>query len=176
MAIMHLDLLEVLRASGASIEREISIPAGLLKDEWELTEPVTGRVRVSNARQNVVVRGNAKTSVLLQCSRCLTDFSFPVDLNLDVVVPLSTFNATLGSAAVSDDGDDGMELSPDDIELLFQEHALDVDELVRQAIVLAIPIQPLCRPDCPGLPEAQTYVEREADPRLAALQNLVKPD
>ncbi len=172
---MHLDLLEVLRASGASIEREISIPAGLLKDEWELTEPVIGHLRVSNARQNVVVRGSAKTSVLLQCARCLSDFSFPVDLNLDVVVPLSTFHATLG-AAVSDDDDDGMELSPDDIKLLFQEHTLDVDELVRQAIVLEIPIQPLCRPDCPGLPEAQVYVEREADPRLAALQKLVKPN
>ena len=173
---MHLDLLEVLRASGASIEREISIPAGPLKDEWELTEPVTGRLRVTNARQNVVVRGNAKTSVVLQCSRCLNDFNFPVDLNLDVVVPLSTFNAHLGALRVSDDGDDGMELSPDDIALLFQEHSLDVDELVRQAIVLAIPIQPLCSPDCPGLPEAQSYVPREADPRLAALQNLVKPN
>lgn len=173
---MHLDLLEVLRAPGASIEREISIPAGLLRDEWELTEPVTGRVRVTNARQNVVVRGNAKTSVVLQCSRCLSDFSFPVDLNLDVVVPLSTFNAHLGPLRVSDDGDDGMELSPDDIALLFQEHSLDVDELVRQAIVLAVPIQPLCRPDCPGLPEAQSYVPHEVDPRLSALKNLVKPD
>lgn len=173
---MHLDLLEVLRASGASIEREISIPAGLLKDEWELTEPVTGRLRVTNARQNVVVRGKAKTAIVLQCSRCLSDFSYPVDLNLDVVVPLSTFNAQLGALRVSDDGDDGMELSSEDIELLFQEHILDVDELVRQAIVLEIPIQPLCRPDCPGLPEAQSYVEREADPRLKALQNLVKPN
>ena len=173
---MHLDLMEVLRASGASIEREISIPAGLLKDEWELTEPVTGQVRVTNARQNVVVRGKAKTTVVLQCSRCLGDFGFPVDLILDVVVPLSTFNAHLGALRVSDDGADGMELSPEDIALLFQEHALDVDELVRQAIVLEIPIQPLCEPNCPGLPEAQAYVEREADPRLSALQNLVKPN
>lgn len=173
---MHLDLLEVLRASGASIEREIVIPAGLLKDEWELTEPVSGIVRVSNARQNVVVRGKAKTSVILQCSRCLGDFGFPVELVLDVVVPLSTFNAHLGAARVADDGTEGMELSPDDIALLFQEHTLDVDELVRQAIVLEVPIQPLCSPDCPGIPEAQLYVEREADPRLSALQNLINPN
>lgn len=171
---MHLDFLEVLRAPGASIEREIEVPAGLLKDEWELSQPVTGLVRVSNARQNVVVRGNAQTTVVLQCSRCLEDFDFPVELSLDVVVPLSTFNAQLGAARVADDGLDGLELSRDDIELLFQEHTLDVDELVRQAIVLAVPIQPLCKPDCPGLPEAQLYVDREADPRLAALQKLIE--
>lgn len=173
---MHLDLLEILRAPGASIEREISIRAGLLKDEWELTEPVTGSVRVSNARQSVVVRGRAKTAVQLECARCLGEFSFPVEFGLDVVVPLSTFNAQLGVAAVTDDGLDGLELSPDDIALLFDKHALDVGELVRQAIVLEIPIQPLCRPDCPGLPEAQNFVEREADPRLSALQNLVNPN
>ena len=173
---MHLDLLEILRAPGASIERAISIPAGLLKDEWELTEPVTGTVRASNARQSVVVRGRAQTAVQLECARCLSEFSFPVEFSLDVVVPLSTFNSQLGVAAVSDDGLDGLELSPDDIALLFDEHSLDVDELVRQAIVLEIPIQPLCRPDCPGLPEAQLFVEREADPRLAALKNLVNPN
>jgi len=173
---MHLDLLEILRAPGASIERDIAIPAGSLKDEWELSEPVTGRVRVSNARQNVVVRGQAHTAVQLECGRCLSEYPLPLDLTLDVVVPVATFNAQLGAGAVADDGLDGMELSPDDIALLFQEHALDVDELVRQAIVLAIPIQPLCRRDCPGLPEARNFVPREADPRLAALQNLVNPN
>ena len=173
---MHLDLLEVLRAPGAHIEREIAIPAGLLKDEWELSEPVVGHVRVTNARQNVVVRGKATTSVVLECARCLGDFGFPVELTLDVVVPLSTFNAHLGALRVSDDGVDGMELSPDDIALLFQEHTLDVDELVRQAIVLEIPIQPLCKPDCPGLPEAKAYVAPEVDHRLAALKNLVNPN
>jgi len=173
---MHLDLLEILRAPGASIERDIAIPAGLLKDEWDLFLPVTGRVRVSNARQNVVVRGQARTAVLLECGRCLGEFSLPLEFSLDVVVPVSTFNAQLGAAAVADDGLDGLELSPDDIALLFQEHALDIDELVRQAIVLAIPIQPLCRPDCPGLPEARLFVPHEGDPRLSALQNLVNPN
>ena len=173
---MNLDLLEILREPGAHIERPIAIPAGLLKDEWELAQPVTGQLRVTNARQNIVVRGHATTSVVLQCARCLGDFGFPVELDLDVVVPLSTFNSQLGALRVSDDGVDGMELSPDDIALLFSEHALDVDELVRQAIVLAIPIQPLCKPDCPGLPEASAYVAHEPDPRLSALQNLISPN
>ena len=173
---MHLDLLEILREPGAHIERDVHIPAGLLKDEWELTEPVTGKMRVSNARQSIIVRGQATTSVELQCARCLGDFSFPVELSLDAVVPLSTFNSHLGALRVSDDGMDGLDLSPDDIALLFQEHTLDVDELVRQAIVLEIPIQPLCKPDCPGLPEAKAYVAPEVDPRLSALKNLVNPN
>jgi uncharacterized protein len=170
---MHLDLTEVLSGPGGTVEKTIDIPAGTPLDEWELTEPVVGWVRASNARRNIVVRGKAKTAVQLECGRCLQSFSQPLDLELDVTVPLATFNNQLGAAAVSDDDSyEGQELTQEDVQALFQEHHLDVSELVRQAIVLAVPIQPLDRPDCPGLPEAEKYNEEPVDPRWAALQNL----
>lgn len=170
---MHLDLTEVLRGPGSSTQKEIEFPAGFLLDEWELTEPVTGWVRAANARRSIVVTGKAKTSVVLQCSRCLCDYSQPLELVLDVTVPLSTFNSQLGAAAVNvDEFDDGQELTQEDIAALFKEHHLDVSELIRQAIVLALPIQPLCSPDCPGLPEESQYREEIVDPRLEALRQL----
>lgn len=173
MSVMHLDLTEVLRGPGHSVEKPFEIPAGTLLDEWELTEPVKGWVSASNARRNIVVRGKAKTSIALECGRCLCDYSQPLDLTLDVAVPLSVFNAQLGAAAVSEEeSDEGHELTQEDIEALFQEHHMDVTELVRQAIVLAAPIQPLCKPDCPGLPEAEDYRDTPIDPRWGALQNI----
>ena len=90
-----------------------------------------------------------------------------------MTVPLSTFNKMLGAAAVEeDDNEDGNELTKEDIAALFGEHHLDVDELVRQAIVLSAPIQPLCADDCAGLPEAAGLREAPVDPRWAALQGL----
>jgi len=169
---MHLDLTEVLRGPIFSIEEVLNIPAGQL-DEWELTEPITGFVRATNARRSMVISGKAKTAVKLQCSRCLCDYSQPLDLVLDVTLPLSTFNKQLGAAAVAvDEDDDGLELTQEDINALFKEQNLDVTELIRQAIVLGQPIQPLCRPDCPGLPEISEYREETIDPRLEALRDL----
>jgi uncharacterized protein len=96
-----------------------------------------------------------------------------LEFDLDITVPISHFNTFLGAAAVeADENDDGDELTRDDINALFQEHSLDVSELVRQAIVLAAPIQPLCRPDCPGLPEAKGYNDTKGDPRWAALEQM----
>jgi len=169
---MYLDLTDVLRDPGVVVEKPLDIPAGTL-DEWELTEPVVGRVRASNARRNIVVRGKAKTAVLMECGRCLREYSQPLEFDLDVTVPMSHFNAFLGAAAVDvDPNDDGDELTREDIDALFQGHSLSVSELVRQAIVLAVPIQPLCGENCPGLPEAEAYNEAPSDPRWAALEKM----
>ena len=179
---MHLDLTEILHGPIFQVEKRFEIPSGTLKsagvdDEWQLSEPVRGWVRASNARRNIVVRGHANCAVTLQCSRCLCDYSQPLEFDLDVTVPLSTFNKQLGAAAVADEEDDdsGQELTKEDIEALFGEHHLDVSELVRQAIVLSAPIQPLCNADCPGLPEAKAYSETLVDERWAALQT-AKPN
>ena len=169
---MNLDLTEVLRGPGHVAQRDIKIPAGTL-DEWELTQPVTGVVRAVNARRNIVIGGRGQTAVEMECSRCLETYSQPLEFELDVVVPLSHFNPLLGAAAVEEDTDeDGQELTKEDIEALFQSHDLDVDELVRQAIVLSAPIQPLCADDCAGLPEATALKSADIDPRWAALQGL----
>ena len=169
---MNLDLTEVLRGPGHVAERKIAIAAGTL-DEWELTRPVTGVVRAVNARRNIVISGHGQTAVEMECSRCLETYSQPLQFELDVTVPLSHFNPLLGAAAVEeDDGEDGQELTKEDINALFQSHDLDVDELVRQAIVLSAPIQPLCAADCAGLPEAAALKSADIDPRWAALQSL----
>jgi uncharacterized metal-binding protein YceD (DUF177 family) len=170
---MYLDLTDVLRDSGTSVEKPIEIPTGTVLEEWELTQPATGWVRASNARRSIVVRGEAQTAVKMECARCLREYSQPLEFGLDVTVPISTFNSFLGAAAVEEDeNDDGDELTRDDVAALFREHSLDIGELVRQAIVLAAPIQPLCSPDCQGLPEAKEYHDVKGDPRWDALQQL----
>jgi len=160
---MYLDLMDVLREAGASVEKPIRIEPTTLEDV-EIVEPVRGSVRATNARQTIVISGHATTAVILPCARCLRPHPQHFDLELEAVAPLAFFRERLTGHA-----DD--ESEPDDeIAALFDAHTLDVLELIRQAIVLQSPMQPLCSPDCPGLPEAKNYIETR-DERWGALAN-----
>ena len=51
-------------------------------------------------------------------------------------------------------------------------HLLDLRESIRQALVLELPMAPICREDCPGLPEA-AGLGNDGDDRLAVLSRLL---
>ena len=171
---MFLDLIDVLREPGERIERPIEIAPQTLGD-IELAAPVIGVIRVENARRNIVVGGKAKTAIAVPCSRCLEPSVQQMDLDFEAVAPLSFFNtAALGvpqTSGSTPDVEDEEEEPNDEIVALFEEHSLDVLELVRQAIELQAPIAPLCSPDCAGLPDTQKYFEVPADNRWSALEN-----
>jgi uncharacterized protein len=170
---MFLDLIDVLRVPGERIERPIEIAPQMLGD-IELAEPVRGTIRVENARRNIVVSGNAKTAIAVPCSRCLEKTTQEMNLEFEAVAPLSFFKtAGLGApqAHGSTPEDEEDDEPNDEIAALFEEHSLDVLELVRQAIELQAPIAPLCSPDCAGLPDTQKYFEAPADTRWEALKN-----
>jgi uncharacterized protein len=170
---MYVDLMDVLREPGAITVRPVNVEP-LTLDDIEVTQPVRGEVRVTNARHNLLVSGHAHTAIRLECSRCLRDFDYPVDLDLEATVPLSFFRKQYGAhmtGANTGNVEIDAEDEPDDETVaIFAAHSLDVLELVRQAIVLQSPIQPLCSPDCPGLPEAVQYKQTE-DERWNALKN-----
>ncbi len=170
---MYLDLTETLRTPGKTVERAISLAPQML-DDIELATPTTGVVRATNARQSVVVGGKAQASVVMQCARCLKNFAQPLELELEAVAPMSFFRKLLPNAIGAPDEDE--EEADEEIISLFDDNSLDVTELIRQAIVLQSPIQPLCSADCTGLPEAEKYLETGEDHRLDALKNWNKKE
>ncbi len=164
---MFLDLTEVLRTPGKTVERAINMAPGTL-DDIEVVAPVVGVVRATNARQNVVIGGNAETAVVMQCGRCLEDFAQILQLELEAVAPMSFFKTLLPQFATEETDEAEAD---EEIALLFDQNSLDVSELIRQSIVLQSPIKPLCSEDCAGLPEAEKYVETGVDHRLDVLKN-----
>jgi uncharacterized protein len=160
---MYVDLTDVLRSPGNRIEKPIEIAPTTL-DDVEVVEPVQGVVRVENARQSIVVGGQAKTAITLQCARCLRDYAQPLDLELEADAPLRFLRPD------PEAGDDEDEEADDELAALFDGHMLNVSELVRQAAVLQSPIKPLCSDDCPGLPEAANYTQT-SDERWSSLQD-----
>jgi uncharacterized protein len=72
-----------------------------------------------------------------------------------------------------------------DVERLTDHHELDLEPVVRDAILLAEPIAPLCEPDCPGLcvvcglrldEGKHDHPEDDIDPRMEALRGFRAED
>ena len=179
---MYLDLTDALRGPGETLEKSLEI-APITIDGIEIVEPVRGTIRVENARRNLVVSGHAHTAITLPCLRCLKPSSQKLELEFEAVAPLRFFgpagfsaaqgahhHSHHGNTATEEYSDDEGGEADDELVALFEGHTLDVLELVRQSIELQAPIQPLCAPDCPGLPEATQYLAAGGDERWGALE------
>jgi uncharacterized protein len=128
--------------------------------------PVTVDAEVESVVEGLLVTGKVRATVSLRCVRCLRD----VDLDLEVDVR-ELFSLGPGGG---EDEDEGYAVLPDD--------RLPLDTMARDALVLAFPAFPLCRPDCAGLcPECGADRNTVAcghgepgvhDPRWAALAGL----
>jgi uncharacterized protein len=141
-----------------------------LDDDLRLTEPLAGVVNVARTNRGVLVSAALQTAIAATCSRCLVDIEVPLDLRISEEVLPSLDIAT------------GQPVDPaeePDAPRLTDHHELDFGPLVREAVSLAEPIAPLCRPDCPGLcivcgerlgPSHAEHPDDDVDPRLAALR------
>ncbi len=164
---MYLDLTDILRSPGSSVEKPIAL-APVMLDDIELKAPLKGWIKATNARHNVVISGQVSTTIMQDCGRCLEPFEQPIEVELEAVAPVRYFLSRLNGTIESDEDETQNELTADELAALFDAHTLDVLELIRQAIVLQTPIAPLCNEDCAGLPEAADFQE-EHDARWNAL-------
>lgn len=144
-------------------------PVGL-----RLAGPVEVGGTILNTGPAYLVEGQIRAPVEATCSRCLAVFRQMVE------VPLrEEFREGVpspGEEEISEDS--GVEI------WFFTGDTLDLTEAVRQNLILALPSQPLCRPDCPGLcPRCGRRLDQgacscrveEIDPRLEPLRRLLEP-
>jgi uncharacterized protein len=129
--------------------------------------PVEFDLRLEAVMEGVLVTGTASADLSGECARCLEE------LRDDVTVDLQELFAYEESDTATDGGDDDVSRLEGDL--------LDLEPLLRDAVVLSLPFQPLCRVDCPGLciecgarladdPDHQH--DEAIDPRWAALTRL----
>ena len=137
-----------------------------------LTAPanVSGQVRLSG--HQVFVKGHVETRAQVECDRCLQPVELPVsaDFALDYIT-----GSDYESSEVAELTEAEMSVA------VFDGKAIDVDEIVKEQVVLAVPTRMLCREECKGLcPECGIdkntgdckCVTDNIDPRWAALKNL----
>jgi uncharacterized protein len=135
---------------------------------------VVGRpaLNLSATRDGDKVRlvGSLSAAVQIDCDRCLAPISMPVEQNFDLL-----YIPPLRAA-------DEKELGDDDLSVAFYQHqVIDLDDLVREQIELALPMGRLCSNECKGLcPECGTNLNQQpcacrvdqVDIRWAALNRL----
>lgn len=143
---MRLDLNEIATTIGKRFQYEIDEPP-VEDPEHGLKglERVTGRVVFTNASSAIIVRGQFRTAAEVECARCLTGFRFEVDLPIEEEFPITGL-----PPGVSEEKEE-TELPEEEKEPLFENNIFDLTEYFRQAILVAVPIKPLCSEACKGL-------------------------
>lgn len=130
-------------------------------------------LRLEAVMDGVFVSGTARVPLRGECVRCLRDLE--EDLTVDVA-ELFYYPGT--KASLVEEGDEEAEELP-----TLDGELLDLEPTVRDAVVLALPFQPLCRPDCGGLcpvcGERMDDLEpghhhEQLDPRWSALGALLE--
>ncbi len=134
-------------------------------------DPVTVELTITKSQDQLICRGKTRAGVQLECSRCLKEYQQNLCSDLVFVVDLS--------------GEPKQEASEEDGYFLADPAATDfeIDDLVREAILLSLPFKPLCSEDCKGLcPLCGTDLNRSrcrcvrdgVDPRWDQLRGLLK--
>ena len=137
-----------------------------------LTAPVAvnGKIRLSGIQ--VFVSGHVETRAQVECDRCLKPVELPVSTDFSLEYISDSDYETSQAAELTE-----AEMSVS----VFDGQAIDVDEIVKEQILLTVPTRMLCREDCKGIcPQCGidrntgecNCVTEEIDPRWAALKNL----
>jgi uncharacterized protein len=167
-----LDTRELGRRPGS--QREVTLtapaPAELGIDVLHVPEGSTVDLdlRLEAVMEGVLVTGEARAELEGECARCLE----PIDDTVDV---------TFQELFVYDQDTDAADDAEDDDVSRLEGDLVDLEPLLRDAVVLALPFQPLCEDDCPGLcvecgvrlaDEPGHAHEAPIDPRWAGLAAL----
>lgn len=135
----------------------------LVPAEIDLSGPVVIDGSLTNTGEVLLLQAELTTSVKRNCARCLSAFTVNTEVSvLEEYYPLTVQGTT------------------EDV-FFYENDVVDVTEALREALLLAEPLQPLCHEDCRGLcPKCGCNLNQEScacskqsvDPRLAVLKNL----
>lgn len=116
---------------------------GTLAEDATAAEPVVGELLLSRVGPLIRVDGQVATRLTLVCGACLKPFEQPLEVTIDE--EFARGGAGVHTASGEPLGPDAflMPIEPGDV--------IDLTEVVRQHLVLALPIAPRCTPDCRGL-------------------------
>jgi len=147
-----------------------------LGEDLRLAAPISGRVHLARTNRGLLVDADVTTSLALECARCLREISVPITAEFQQEA-LPSIDFQTGAPIQADPADE-----EDDVIRLSDHHELDLERSVREAILLAEPIAPLDREDCPGLcvvcglpldEGSHDHPDDEVDPRLEALRGFL---
>ena len=163
----HINVFDVSHRTGEDREKHLEFPAPTRLGEGiafiaEET-PIVMDVRLEGLHDGILVSAEVATVASGECVRCLDEVSLPIEVEFQ---ELFAYSPT------------------EELEFSVHDNHVDCEPLVRDAVVLELPFQPLCDEDCLGLDpetgdklmEARSTDSPYIDPRWAALEALASDD
>ncbi|MFM2024002.1 MAG: hypothetical protein RLZZ56_15 [Actinomycetota bacterium] len=157
---------DLMHKAGSLRRVELTFPAPEALDNGFAAIPLGGEIdidgRLESVHEGILVTANVQSEAKTECSRCLD----PLELEVDVEFQ------ELFAYSLTDEDD-----------LVISDESIDLEQVVRDAVVLSLPFQPICSSDCEGLcvecgaklkENPQHAHEAPVDPRWNALKNLME--
>jgi len=175
-----LDVRSLQRRPGSmvTVTRSVLAPTGLGVAMARVPEgsPIDLDLRLESVLEGVLVSGTADLEISAECSRCLDSFDWHQEFDLTELFRYPPTDARGAVVEEDDESDDPLPVLEDDL--------INLEPTLRDAVVLDLPLAPLCREDCPGLcsvcgaklEDDPQHAHETSDPRWAALAALVDPD
>jgi uncharacterized protein len=145
---------------------DLEFPAPEALDNSIASIPVGAQIsidgRLESVHEGILVTANVQADAKSECSRCLDPLKLDVDVEFQ---ELFAYSLT------------------DEDDLIISDESIDLEQVVRDAVVLSLPFQPICSNDCEGLcadcgaklsEDPQHVHEAPVDPRWNALKNLME--
>ncbi|MFZ5453462.1 MAG: YceD family protein [Thermodesulfobacteriota bacterium] len=106
------------------------------------TARIKGTVRLEKHGRDILVRGTLQGHLQLACSRCLESYEAPVEADFDLLLAPAPGRVSA----------EAEELSAADLDVdYYSGEVLDLEPIIREQIILLVPLKPLCREDCRGI-------------------------
>jgi uncharacterized protein len=151
---------------GYSRDFPIDLPSVFLKPDLKLYNLV-GNALITRTAHGLLLQAKLYAQVSAECARCLNDFSQPLGAEFTELYAFTPNSATESGLLLPETG------------------IIDIGPIVREEMLLAIPMSPICSPDCKGLcpicgenlnETVCNHEDESLDPRLSVLKTLLDTD
>lgn len=137
---MHIDVNDILNNDLGTTQSYILTEEKPNMADITLISPVNGTIELAKIETSLAFRADLATAIYLECYRCLQQYEYPLRLEANAEFAIEP---TVDQWPISEAGE------------------IDIDPVVREEILVRVPMQQICRPECPGLPEAALYVHND---------------
>ena len=114
-----------------------SLQAG--PDEYVFSEPLAWRADITNTGDALLVTGTVTGGATASCARCLDEF------------PMALAGDIEGYYLIDEGGQAPEDMDDDEFDVLPSDHVIDLEPLIKAALLVEFPLVPLCDEDCKGL-------------------------
>jgi uncharacterized protein len=114
----------------------------LAGEDFRLVAPVAFEADVRKDAEKVRLVGRVQTTIEATCSRCVEPFAIPVDSAFDLLFLPASAESQAGEREI-DDAAAGVSY--------YRDEVIDLAEIIREQLFLALPMKPLCQESCQGL-------------------------